>query len=312
MDYSKLNIPEGFLQEETICEYTVSEKNKKIMAIELDLAQKLISVCEKYNIRLMVYSGTLLGTIRHKGFVPWDDDMDFVILYEDFLKLEAVAEKEFKHPYFLQTALTDRKYFCGYARLRNSESTGKIYWHNSPKYNSGIYIDIYVMSGLTNSKVKFDLQIFQRNIMEKLLNTYYCDWNRKGIKQIITSVLKNTIIKWVPYETMVEKYRKLISKYNESSDMVAIIPQHSKKTVKRSACPRSDFDNIVSMPYEYITVPVSSNYEECLVKHFGDYMKFPPVEERGTWHNNIVEFDPDTPYKEYIKNMNDNNQEVVK
>ena len=88
MDFSSIKMPDGFLEEEVRCGYTISEKNKKIMAIEIDLAERLIAVCNKYDIQLMAYAGTLLGAVRHKGFIPWDDDMDFAMTYADFLKLE--------------------------------------------------------------------------------------------------------------------------------------------------------------------------------------------------------------------------------
>jgi len=91
--------------DEVRCGYKVSSEMKKIWSIELDLARKLKEVCEKYHLRFYMQAGTLLGAVRHQGFIPWDDDMDFVMPREDFDILESIAHKEFTEPYFLQTMI---------------------------------------------------------------------------------------------------------------------------------------------------------------------------------------------------------------
>ena len=304
MDFSSIKMPDGFLEEEVRCGYTISEKNKKIMAIEIDLAERLIAVCNKYDIQLMAYAGTLLGAVRHKGFIPWDDDMDFAMTYADFLKLEQHAE-EFEHPYFLQTALTDRKYFCGYARLRNSETTGKIVWHQSADYNNGVYIDIYVLNGFVGNGFKLKKQLFERNIIQKMLNTYYSDVGRRGLILALSKLLRGTLLKLIPYEYMVKMYRKIICRYDGKTDRLTVMT-HQPDVVLKSWCYLSDFDHIISAPCEFIHIPITANYETFLKNHYGNYMELPPVEKRGVWHADAIEFDPDVPYKEYMRTQSNN------
>ena len=141
----KLPLPKHFLEEEVRCGYRVTEKLKKIWAVELDLLNEFQRVCKKHNIKFTIFGGTLLGAVRHKGFVPWDDDLDVAMTRVEFDKLCRIAETEFDYPYFFQTALTDRRYFFSYARLRNSETTAIISGNGTPDYNNGVYIDIYVL-----------------------------------------------------------------------------------------------------------------------------------------------------------------------
>ena len=91
------------LNEEVMDGHTVTADMKKLWAVEMDLAKKLLEVCKKYNLKIWAEGGTLLGAVRHKGFIPWDDDLDFVMMRDDFEKLIEIGPKEFNEPYFLQT-----------------------------------------------------------------------------------------------------------------------------------------------------------------------------------------------------------------
>ena len=119
----KLEIADSFYQEEERCGYVVSAHMKKVWAVELDLLYQLQQVCEKYGIKYYGSGGTILGAERHKGMIPWDDDIDIMMLRDQYDLLCAHAD-EFKEPYFLQTFDTDEGYFRGHAQLRNSNTTG--------------------------------------------------------------------------------------------------------------------------------------------------------------------------------------------
>ena len=155
--------------------YVVETKMKKIWSVQLDLLMELQRVCNRYNIKMFVVWGTLLGAIRHKGFIPWDDDLDVGLLREDYDKLCEIASKEFCEPYFFQTADSDRNFFIGYARLRNSDTTGIIKDNLDVEYNNGIYIDIYPLDGYPQNNLKRKIQLFTNNntlILHHLLAIY--------------------------------------------------------------------------------------------------------------------------------------------
>lgn len=101
------HVTSDFFDEEVICDYKVSSNLKKLWAIEADLLREFVRVCDKYRLRWYAYAGTLLGAIRHSGFIPWDDDIDVCMPREDYDILTKELAGEFKTPYFMQTPYTE-------------------------------------------------------------------------------------------------------------------------------------------------------------------------------------------------------------
>ena len=113
-----------FYKEEVRCGYTVTEKTKKVWAVQLAMLDEVERICRKYGLSYFADSGTLIGCIRDKGYIPWDDDIDLVMLREDYDKFLTVAQKELADPLLLQTYRTEKNYLRGHAQIRNRLTTG--------------------------------------------------------------------------------------------------------------------------------------------------------------------------------------------
>ena len=120
----QLEIADSFYQEEERCGYVVSAHMKKVWAVELDLLYQLQQVCEKYGIQYYASGGTILGAERHKGFIPWDDDIDIMMLRDQYDLLCTHAD-EFEDPYFFQICETDKGYFPQQKALEQADEADR-------------------------------------------------------------------------------------------------------------------------------------------------------------------------------------------
>lgn len=297
-----LHFDEEFLKEEVRCDYTVTSKTKKIWAIQMDLLNQMIEVCNKLNIQVYIYAGTLLGAVRHQGFIPWDDDIDVCMKRDDFNKLLKFGPKEFKHPYFLQTGVTDQRFYLDYARLRNSDTTGIIVSQKATDYNNGIYIDVFVLDGYSEDANQVTKLISRRNKLKYLVNAYQMndlDENNKA-KNLLKSLLHYTFCKIVPLKIVMGWVGKNLSTYNNTTNRLSLMT-HPERLYSRYWCTKEELSEVVYLPFEGMKVPAPAKYKDILSHMYGNYMEFPPVEKRGTWHEGVFEFDPEISYVEYIK-----------
>lgn len=301
----KIQLPEGFLDEEERCGYVVSHEMKKAWAVMLDLLAEYDRVCKKHNLKYYAAGGTLLGAVRHKGFIPWDDDVDLVMFRKDYNKLMEIGPQEFRHPYFLQNKHTDPTASDLLAKLRNSETTS-LYEAEKKSvlpYNKGIFIDIFPSDHVPDDLVERSAFFNRLGAKHKEIIDY-------GRKLGIFSASNNSLvmfIKNISYyllsnrrKSNIDKYLKLIDEYqtlcseyeNENTEYVTSYVFGPKEEIFRS---RSDFDNSLECDFEFLKVPICADYHHYLTDAFGNYMEF----VKGTsWHSSIF-FDSDKSYKEY-------------
>lgn len=294
----KCTLPEGFLDEETRAGFLVDSKLKQIWAIEIDLYLEFARICEKHGIKYQIFGGSLLGAVRHQGFIPWDDDLDVAMTRDEYRKFIEVAPKELSEPYFLQTALTDRKFFCSYARLRNSLTTGVIEWFASPQYNNGIYLDIYVLDGRAETAWQNFVQQKLRWVAEKLVMATACPCNATATTRKFYMLLRPFAM-MIPWRARVAFYDWTMTLYNKRPKAWN---QNTHGDYKyKYGLTAEQWDAEARLPFEWFDVPAPSDYDGVLKAIYGEYMKLPSAELRGKWHEGVVHFEPTIPYKEYLQ-----------
>lgn len=284
-----------FLEEEVRCDFTVSQKRKKIWKIEIELILELQRVCEKYNLKYYASNGTLLGAVRHEGFVPWDDDVDVMMPRADFDKLKKIAGKEFKDPFFYQTADNDKEYFRNYARLRNINTTAKTERGFYKDSCHGIFIDIFPIDGSYDNKFLSKCQTFLIKWYSALANTYmyHDEFGNSFLRKIMYKCADNYCRKR-SFSHLVNYIEGIRSKVSFDKAENVYILCHGGKRIE---FPKSYLDGQCKKNFEYISIDVPKEYDELLKLHYGEYMELPPIDERGEHHT--IFFDPDHSYKYY-------------
>lgn len=293
------------LNEEVIDGYLVSAETKKLWAVEMDLAKHLLEVCEKHNLKIWATDGTLLGALRHKGFIPWDDDMDFCMMREDYDKLIKIGPKEFKEPYFFQSFYTDEHSWGGITKVRRSDTAiierGFQYRKD---FNRGIFIDILVMDAVPN-----DVEGFKRKYRKikqtRTLLKNYAMINPRNVP--ILSKIKHALISiYVLLRNPIRLHKKIeaLLASNKLSDcencaLLEFYALEGRDLSKMKLRNKHFFDKTIMLPFHDMLLPVPAGYDELLRVLYGDYMK--PV--KGTQSHCNVVVDCDRSYVEVLREL---------
>lgn len=300
----KIDLPEGFLEAETRCGHFVSKEMKEVWAVELDLLSELLRVCKKHNLKIFASDGTLLGAIRHKGFIPWDDDIDMMMFREDYEKLCEIAPKEFNDPYFFQTVDTDPELVLPFAKLRNSKTTA--IQISSAKYNQGMGIDIFPLDSVVDDKELFKQQCKEaaryRSKMLRYgsLSTRYKRDATKGLKGTVKAMLypfTNVLFRLLKLEQKnFREFERICKMYNHmNTEMVAIFAFGLDRSEHFKV--RENFKEIIEVPFEFLSIPAGKMYERELTQRYGDWKKF----VRGAACHNRAFLDARKSYTHYTK-----------
>ena len=300
----KIDTPQKFFDEEVRCGFIVTPLMKEVWAVEIDLLEEAKRVFEKYNLRWYAIGGTLLGAVRHKGFIPWDDDIDIAMPRSDYAKLQEVAQDEFCHPYFFQDEYSDPGILYGHAKIRNSITTAITKESLDPKhgrrnYNNGIFIDIFPMDNVPDDP--YAAQQWQRNVSE--------------IAALAWRVRKYSHRHVPPQDVYLDKYKQRLLKSGCSNILFEIYDDllsmssgvKTKKTClyslyrldKRWIFNNEDFKEVVLLPFENISVAVPAGYNSILTQLYNDWQV---MRQLPTMHSGIGDtlFDTKQGYKFYM------------
>ncbi len=261
----------------------------KMHPLHLVLADELKRICEKYDIKYFMIAGTLLGAVRHGGFVPWDDDMDFGILRTDYEKFISLCDKELDKDIFcLQTEQNEKFYPFGFAKLSLTGTEFKEEVINKFNVHEGIYIDIFPFDTVPNSNWERWIQykVFHiTNRLIKLKTGFFSKYQKRTIQHyigcIISKVFPITFLKTIRYNC-ITRYMNEDSKYVVNGDGAYGI---EKETLRRKWV-----EDIKDYSFEDRIYPGIADYDDYLTYFYGNYMTPPPTDERKHHRRIMVDF----------------------
>ena len=287
-----MNFSEDFFKEEIRSDYLVTSKMKKVWAAQLNMLKLLDDICKRHNIKYFVEYGTLLGAVRHKGYIPWDDDLDIMMFRDDYERFKQIAAEEIKEPYFFQNIYTESGMIWAFSKIRDSR-TSAIEFPDVPaeQFNQGIFIDIFPFDDAPDEiNMKSAVRDIQRDLWRTLVRPMeLLNAINNGEKLACDADIIVDMISLPAHERMREFETFNASLFGKSSRINFITSEMYHLEASRE---RKWYDEIVWLPFENTMVPAPAGYEEVLKCQYGDYMK--PV-KGGTWHEGIY-LDPDTPY----------------
>ena len=285
-----------FYREEVRCGFPVTEKMKRVWAVQLSMLDEVERICRKYGLRYFADSGTLIGAVRDKGYIPWDDDIDLAMLREDYERFVKVAPRELGEGLKLQTVYTEENYLRGHAQIRDGRTTGYNEEDARAGYNCGIFIDIFPLDGMPDGKLAARLWAFQVRLCWMVLYTWY-RYDYYGKKTLAGRLLHGFgRLLHIPMRRAYRRYEMVCARYKGKHTKrvcdTVFISQLAKNTWERKW-----FEDVVYLPFENRQIPAPVGYDGRLRAEYGEYWR--PA-KAPTMHGGLV-LDPDVPYEEYLK-----------
>lgn len=261
---------------------------KKLQALQLIIIKEVDSICRKYNINYTVTGGTMLGAVRHKGFIPWDDDLDIAIPRKEYEKFLEICKKELSTNFFLQITDTDPNYGLAYAKVqlkgttfleKNAEKSGA---------KNGIFIDVFPLDFLPKEE-KEQKKLWARLKFYKTLllckNKYRLVGKKSTLKIIIYELLRVYSL-FFSRRKIIDKISTTISEFNNvETDVYANLFGAYK--IGKEIFAKDDLKLSKDILFEDTYLKCSNNPESFLVNLYGDYMQLPPIEKRYNRHGAI-------------------------
>lgn len=259
------------------------ETLRRVQLTLLDIAKEIKRVCEENDIRYFLYRGTFLGAVRHRGFIPWDDDMDFAMLREDYEKFCRIAPEKLGDRYAFQNWHCSKNFAQPFAKVRK-RGTLYIEAKSGLLEENGLYVDIYPLDFAPDTEeekkalAKKLLHLFRL----KLMQGHYKPWMEED------RILWKKRIGYLAYQgaALLVGRKRLVTVYENAVRSV----QESGTLYEQSALPvsyyfdRAHYEETAMYPFEDTVFPGPKDYDAVLSSLYGDYMTLPPEDKRENRH----------------------------
>lgn len=266
---------------------------RQLQLTQLEILKVFDKFCREHDLKYSLYAGSLLGAVRHKGFIPWDDDLDVCMPRSDYEKFLVLWQQNAPEGYILQNKENSKYFDQSFSKLRKDHTTFLQNEWQIGNHHTGIFLDIFPIDRIPNGKL--NRAIFKWNCMRyQLLTREFVP--PKG--NLIVRMGSFLILACTPKRRR-EKVRqntlKKITKYSDQRDLETVAIEIMRTIHTPLAADM--LDAYVDLPFEDGEFMCFAGSDEYLHRKFGDYMQLPPEEER-TWRHHPILIDFEHNYEE--------------
>ena len=252
---------------------------RELQLIQLECLIELDRICRENSIDYSIDGGTLLGAVRHKGFIPWDDDIDVIMYRKDYDRFYDVCMTQLDSGrFFLQEHRTDQHYRVGYPRIRRNDTIYRRAGHEHMKYHEGVFIDIFVLDNVPDNKLL------------RVLHRFVCFCNRKilwaeGGRYIAPNLFLRlwfTLVSLIPAGFAFWSNDMVAKSGNKRKTELVRHNTHPYPNPKvcGNGIPRNLLEKYVELEFEGRMFKAVADYDRYLTMLYGDYKELPPEEKR--------------------------------
>ncbi len=271
-----------------IFDNTYLGKLEKVQKILLAYLLEIDRICRKYNIKYFLAGGTLLGAIRHHGFIPWDDDADVMMLREDYEKFQAVAQEEMPGNIFMQIPQTEKGNYNPFTKLRiDNTMFATKFTGNFMDMHNGIFFDVLAHDRTGQHKWSQKLHLMITMLTRSVVFNKWGDTDIAGggghpIVCKIVDRLKYLVP--MPFALWAQNHSLEFFRNRRTGYLY----DGMGRNLKRGAFPAKWLEEAVYVDFEGYQFPVPKEYDKYLTYLYGDYMQMIPVSQRRTSHSIVL------------------------
>lgn len=244
---------------------------KDIQNKQYELFCELDRICKKHNIMYYMAQGTLLGAVRHEGFIPWDDDMDVIMPFFELERLEKIFDSEKQLDCELSNQKTEKHYPLTWSKIRANNTLSRPKRYKKIPINWGICIDLFPYYPVSNNKILRKLEIIFFKLARKMLFAELTQYEENH--GIFTRLFEK-----IPYciRHCTVSISHCIFSLHDNNTKYVYLTCKGGKLKERSVIE----GNPTELSFEGTPYPVPSDYHRYLTEMFGDYMTPPPPEQQ--------------------------------
>ncbi|CAM4219493.1 LicD family protein [Erysipelothrix inopinata] len=261
---------------------------------EFNILCEFDRICKKHNLKYSLGYGTMLGAVRHHGFIPWDDDVDVIMSRDEYNRFLSIVDEELNDNYSFVDNKREKNYWYGFGKIR---SNNILLPEKSTEYlgiKQGVWIDIFPFDSLPDDTHLAQLQrdnlkkyhnhfvafVFTHpqsgdKFPKKIVKSLFCGFNRVFAK--VNPTLKSNFDKMIEEAT---KYNNSNSKYLNGLSL-----NFTDREYTGSIISKDEIDNTIEVKFESSEFPIMSCYDKFLTGIYGDYMSYPPLEDQRSVHD---------------------------
>lgn len=255
---------------------------EELKRIQLAIVSHIDSFCKHHNIKYFICGGTLIGAIRHKGFIPWDDDIDIMMMRDDYERFIDIYTSENKSKYCILSHKLNDKYPYPYAKVCDCETT----FHEEIKdaFDLGVNIDVFPIDIVPEDRNLQNKMYKKANWYIKIMTLKRLPLaRRRGILKNVFLFISHLIFSVITFKTIVRKLDDNATKYKHSKSHLCGVAVWGYGM--REINELKNYERSIYVPFENIELPVPSGYDKYLRGIYGDYMQLPAEEKRVTHHH---------------------------
>ncbi|WP_288677479.1 LicD family protein [uncultured Aggregatibacter sp.] len=247
--------------------------------ITLEILKYFDQFCHTHNIKYSLGGGTLIGAVRHKGFIPWDDDIDIYICRDEYQRFVTHWNEKNHDRYELSAAENIDSIMPGEITKICDKNTLLI---DNKGRKSGIFMDIFIYDGVPNSPNIIYKMMKKHRRIKLRFSSCRKRWNRAQNGTLLYKILQKLSL--FLFRKMENNLKEFQAKYPiDKSNYIGLVLSDYGGWQK-SYMPKSYFGNVIYLPFEGYNFPVMEKYHLHLTMYYGDYMQLPPLEEQKPQH----------------------------